>query len=62
VGNVLQIVAEAAADREPEELSSIKPETHAASFSVRAVNNDCMPFRPAERGLCLRNTTKVNHH
>ena len=44
------------------ELSSIKPETHAAGFSVRAVNNDCMPFRPAERGLCIRNTTKVNRH
>ena len=33
VGNVLQIVAEAAADRETEELSSIKPEAHAAGLN-----------------------------
>src|SRR5262245_37339796 len=62
MGDVLQIVAEAAADRQAEQLPTIEPEAHAAGFAFRTVDNNRMSVRPADGALSTGNTAKLNRH
>src|SRR4029079_9798188 len=62
MGDVLQVIAEAAANREAEQLTTIESESHTARFAVRAVDDDRVPPGPAKSGFGIRDTAKLDGH
>jgi hypothetical protein len=55
MGDILQIVAEAAAYRETEQLAP-------AGFAVGAIDDNRVTFCPAHRGLRVWNAAKLHRH
>jgi hypothetical protein len=62
VGDVLQVIAEAAPDSEAEQLTAIESEPQTACFTVRAVDDDRMPAGPAESRFGVGDTAKLDGH
>jgi hypothetical protein len=62
MGDILQIVAEAAAYRETEQLAPVKPQAHPAGFAVGAIDDNRVTFCPAHHRLRVWNAAKLHRH